>query len=77
MLSYVWDKVFKNGPSEICGRQLSPFLEYFVPFDNLQQRDMNFQNAWKSMIHSLSRSCERFDISTGCLKKISLEYIGK
>ena len=31
-----WDKVFKNGPSEICGRQpLKQFtwsiLEYFVP----------------------------------------------
>ena len=31
-----WDKVFKNGPNEICGRQtLKSFtwtiLEYFVP----------------------------------------------
>ena len=33
----MWDKVFKNGPSKICGRQplknfTSPILEYFVPF---------------------------------------------
>ena len=39
-VSNIWDKVFKNRPSKICGRQ--PFkklerygllkLEYFVPF---------------------------------------------
>ena len=34
----IWDKAFKNGPSETCGRQLSStnftwsILEYFVPF---------------------------------------------
>ena len=33
----IWDKVFKNGPSKICGRQpLKNFSltipEYFVPF---------------------------------------------
>ena len=27
--SYIWDKVFKNGPSEICGRQpLKIFWKY-------------------------------------------------
>ena len=31
-----WDKVFKNGPSKICGRQplrnfTRPILKYFVP----------------------------------------------
>ena len=33
----IWDKLFKNGPSKICGRQpLKSFtwsiLEYIVPF---------------------------------------------
>ena len=36
----IWDKVFKNGPTKICGRQsLKNFawsiLEYSVPFLNL------------------------------------------
>ena len=34
----IWEKVFKNGPSETCGRQpLKDFtctiLEYFVPYN--------------------------------------------
>ena len=34
---YIWDKVFKNVPSKICGRQPSKnftwtILEYFVPY---------------------------------------------
>ena len=30
----LWDKVFKNGPSKICGRQLLKNLKgYFVPFE--------------------------------------------
>ena len=48
IMGNIWDKVFKNGPSEICGRQhlrqplrqplLGPFfntlsiLQYFVPY---------------------------------------------
>ena len=36
-VNYIWDKVFQNGPSKICGRQpLENFtwsiLEYFVPY---------------------------------------------
>ena len=36
-VKFIWDKVFKNGPSKICGRQpLKNFtwsiLEYFVPY---------------------------------------------
>ena len=33
--SFILDKVFKNGPSEICGRQTNfiwSILEYFVPY---------------------------------------------
>ena len=38
ILSYKYGKVFKNGPSKICGRQPSKnftwsILEYFVPND--------------------------------------------
>ena len=29
-LSDIWDKVFKNGPSEIRGREAWSILEYFV-----------------------------------------------
>ena len=32
---FISDKVFKNGPSEICGRQINfiwSILEYFVPY---------------------------------------------
>ena len=39
-LSGIWDKVFKNGPSNICGRQplknfTSSILEYFVLYVTL------------------------------------------
>ena len=29
--AFIWNKVFKNGPSKICGRQPS-ILEYLVQF---------------------------------------------
>ena len=36
VFNLIWDKVFKNGSSKICGRQplknlKMPILEYFVP----------------------------------------------
>ena len=48
-MRHIWDKVFKNGPSKICGKQ--PFerlsytnftwsiLEYFVPYCFMHIRD--------------------------------------
>ena len=30
--SDIWDKVFKNEPNKICGRQPRSILEYFVPY---------------------------------------------
>ena len=37
--TFIWVKVFKNGPGEICGRQslknlLWSILEYFIPYEN-------------------------------------------
>ena len=30
---YIWDKVFKSGPSKVCGRQpLKNLMGYFVPY---------------------------------------------
>ena len=42
MQNYIWDKVFKNGLSNICRRQplknvTRSILEYFVPFAKIVQ----------------------------------------
>ena len=47
--SIIWDKLFKNGPSRICGRQpLKNFtwsiLEYFVTYINYVNVKVNFSN---------------------------------
>ena len=33
-MSIKWGKVFKNGPSKICGRHIWSILEYFVSNKN-------------------------------------------
>ena len=65
--SYIWDKVFKNGPSKICEKQpLIPsnflkavfhkfyLVQYFVPFfDQLRNVNMTFPcNIYKNTIAS-------------------------
>ena len=34
MTTIKWDKVFKNGPSKICGKQLLKKLKWYGPFLN-------------------------------------------
>ena len=38
----IWDKVFKNGPNKICGRQ--PILEYFPPYVLLTSKNLPAQS---------------------------------
>ena len=43
-LQIIWAKVFKNGPSQICGRQPSKnftwfILEYFVHFFLMEKKE--------------------------------------
>ena len=50
----IWDKVFKNGPRKICGRQpLRKFtwsmLEYFVPYWRNQYIELFFENVMLSL----------------------------
>ena len=54
-LSDIWDKVFKNGTSKICGRQpLKSFtwaiLEYFIPYKASLLRSLRYDCCflWKS-----------------------------
>ena len=58
-----WDKVFKNGPSEICGRQLLKnftwsILEYFVQMSD-----------WRCPGNN------RFHIVTMCFLGAAIDYI--
>ena len=48
---FIWEKIFKNGPSKICGRQsLKNFtlsiLEYFVPYKETR--------GMKGLVHILA-----------------------
>ena len=57
--SDIWDEVFKNGPSKICGRQplrnfTWPILEYFVQISQNSLEELDRPKLQKN--RNLSRS---------------------
>ena len=68
-MTYKWDKVFKNGPSEICGRQplenlkgygLLKFFKGCLPqillgpfLNTLSQMQITIRHCWKTRQISL------------------------
>ena len=55
LVRFIWDKVFKSGPSKTCGRQpLKKFtwsiLEYFVPYKGSEQMVVYFYSIQSTKV---------------------------